>query len=68
VWVQYSDGEIAGTWMAADGWRTYTFACRRCPRNVELREPNVIAAVTALEKSGVGDGRPVLDISLIPIC
>jgi hypothetical protein len=64
IWIQYDRCEVADTWMAADGWRTYTFTCRRCRRNVELREPRLIAAVTALKTSGAGDGRPVLDISL----
>jgi hypothetical protein len=71
-WVAYERGEVMETWMSADGWRTYTFTCRRCPskrghpRTVPLTETRLIAAVTALDKSGLGDGRPVLDISLIP--
>jgi hypothetical protein len=62
-WVQYQKGDAADTWLAADGWRTYTFDCRRCKRHVKLTEPRLITAVTALDKSGVSDGRPVLDIS-----
>lgn len=62
-WAEYVLGEPVTEWMAADGWRTYAFRCRRCGRHVELREPRLIAAVTAIEKSGVSDGRPVVDIS-----
>jgi hypothetical protein len=64
--VAYEHGEAMETWMDAEAWRTYSFQCRRCRRNVPLRELRLIRAVTALDKSGVGDGRPVLDISLIP--
>jgi hypothetical protein len=63
-WVEYVQGELVEQWMSAEAWRTYTFDCRRCRRHVQLREPRLIAAVTALDKSGVSDGRPVLDISL----
>lgn len=65
-WVAYERGDVMETWMQADGWRTYTFACRRCRRNVPLTELRLIMAVKALDKSGRGDGRPVLDVSLIP--
>ena len=63
LWQQLEHGEPAGTWMTADGSRTYEFDCRRCRRHVELTEPRLIIVVTAQEKSGVADGRPVLDIS-----
>lgn len=62
-WVEYAQGEAVENWQSADGWRTYTFDCRRCKRHVELTELRLIAVVTALDKSGVSDGRPVLDIS-----
>lgn len=63
VWVQFVQGEPAENWMSAEGWRTYEFACRRCKRHVELTEPRLITVVTALARSGVDDGRPVVDIS-----
>jgi hypothetical protein len=68
-WVAYERGDVMDTWMAADGMRTYTFRCRRCPsargrpRTVPLTELHLMAAVIALEKAGQ---RPVLDVSLIP--
>lgn len=62
-WVQYVQGEPAEQWMDADGWRTYTFDCQRCGRHVKLTEPRLILAVSALDKTGVSDGHPVLDIS-----
>lgn len=62
-WVQYVKGEPAEQWMGADAWRTYTFDCPRCKRHVQLREPRLMAVVAALDKSGVSDGRPVLDMS-----
>jgi hypothetical protein len=64
VWMLTQRGEPVPGWMGGDGWRTNTFTCRRCKRNVPLREPRVMRAVALLAKSGVGDGRPVLDISL----
>jgi hypothetical protein len=51
--------------MAADGWRTYTFDCRRCGRHLPVREPRLILAITALD---TGDHRPVLDISARGLC
>jgi hypothetical protein len=62
-WLQYVQGEPADQWMAADGWRTYIFDCQRCRRHVKLTEPRLILAVSALAKTGVSDGHPVLDIS-----
>lgn len=67
-WAYYEQGELVEPRMGPDGWRTYTFRCRRCRRDKPLREPLLIAAVTALDKSGIGDGRPVLDISRLPLC
>jgi hypothetical protein len=63
LWQQLEHGESVDAWMTTNGSRTYEFGCRRCLRHVELTEPRLITVVTALEKSGVGDGRPVLDIS-----
>lgn len=57
------NGPVMGTWMAPDAWRTYPFRCRRCRRDVPLREPGLIAFVIAAESAGC---RPVLDVSLIP--
>jgi hypothetical protein len=65
VWQQAEHGEPVTSWMQPDGWRTFRFTCSRCGRDVRLREPNVLAAAAVLPKSGVGDGRPVLDISLL---
>lgn len=68
-WVAYQHGEVMDTWMSAEGHRTWTFTCRRCPsergnpRTVPLTEQRLIRAVTGLKNSGVSDGRPVLDIS-----
>jgi len=63
MWRQSEQGKTVTARMADDGWRTFTFNCRRCGRHLRLREPRLILAATALAKSGVGDGHPTLDIS-----
>ena len=65
IWQQTEHGEPVTGWQHADGFRTFRFACGRCGRDIRLREPNVLAVAAALPKSGIGDGRPVLDISLL---
>lgn len=67
VWAAWERGAWSGpvmeAWTAPDAWRTYPFRCRRCRRNVPLREPRLIAYLTALNGSGL---EQVLDVSLIP--
>jgi hypothetical protein len=48
---------------AEDGILRYQFRCRRCRRDVQLREESLLAIVSALSTN---DGHPVLDISLLP--
>lgn len=47
------------------GTLTLRFACRRCGRDVRLREPNVLAVIDVLREAAGGDDRLVFDISLI---
>lgn len=66
LWVQYEQGAVAGTWMGADGWRTYRFTCPRCGRNVPLREPKAITVVAVLRHADDVGVPPALDISALP--
>jgi hypothetical protein len=59
-------------WQAPDGSRTFRFRCPRCPsergrpRDVQLREPHVLAYIDALRTAD--RIRPVLDISSPALC
>lgn len=68
AWTYYERGELVEPWMGADGWRTYTFRCRRCGRDKPVREDKLMMIAAVLPKSGIDDGHPVLDISIIPLC
>jgi hypothetical protein len=41
------------------------FHCRRCGRDVRLREPNLLAAIDVLRHAGGAGKRQTLDISLL---
>jgi len=47
------------------GWITYRFRCRRCGRDVQLREETMGAVVDALQASGDRE-HLAIDISLLP--
>lgn len=52
-------------WRPADGSHTFAFTCRRCRRDVRVREANLLAAMHA-RRDARPDGRFVIDTSLLP--
>jgi hypothetical protein len=65
VWQQTPHEDLVAD-VRPDRSQTFRFACKRCGRDVRLREPSVLAAIDALRQAGESHKRLILNISLLP--
>jgi len=65
VWRQTPGQDLVTDAERVGGSRTFRFRCVRCRRDVQLREPNVVATIDALRQAGADRQHLALDISLL---
>lgn len=63
--------QMTPTWDVIAGggtarWSTYRFRCRRCRRDVQLREDTLLAVAGALHQAGADRERITIDMSVLP--